>query len=380
MSVSLGLLVAALGVAHAGPLTHDAADTELPGKESGASIINGEDASADDYPMTGGLMIDTVIEAFGQEFPLQAFICSSTLIAPDVVLTAAHCVDPAALTGGMGGFDLELEYAWTRQADLSAYEMFGAPQEMPADAVRASATIMHDTWDITALDIGLNENFDIALVFLEEPVLDVTPAIVVTSDEAASLAEGTELAVVGWGQQVHVDRGSAPPPGSVQIKQQGMSSLVEIADYEFKVGEVESDVRKCHGDSGGPSFAWIGEGTSETMRIVGVTSHAYDLTDCAETGGVDTRVDHYLDWIDATMRAGCADGTRVWCDVEGIIPPEYYEPVDDTDLEDSGMTDGTDDVDGSDGGESKGGCSTVGAAGGASLAVLALGLVARRRA
>ena len=54
----------------------------------------------------------------------------------------------------------------------------------------------------------------------------------------------------------------------------------------------------------------------------GVTSHAYDDSDCFETGGVDTRVDAFLDWIDDEMRLRCDDGTRAWCEVPGIVNPD----------------------------------------------------------
>ncbi len=60
-------------------------------------------------------------------------------------------------------------------------------------------------------------------------------------------------------------------------------------------------------------------------RVVGITSHTYDLSDCYK-GGVDTRVDVWFDWIDDQMQRHCADGTRVWCDLAGVIPPEYYDP------------------------------------------------------
>ena len=53
------------------------------------------------------------------------------------------------------------------------------------------------------------------------------------------------------------------------------------------------------------------------------------MTDCRETGGVDTRVSAYWDWIDNEMRKRCEAGTRAWCDEEGIIPPPMPElPVD----------------------------------------------------
>ena len=103
-----------------------------------------------------------------------------------------------------------------------------------------------------------------------------------------------------------------------------------IAAAEFKVGEEVDDVRKCHGDSGGPSFWEADDG----IRLVGVTSHAYDNTDCFETGGVDTRIDFYFDWIEENMVAKCNDGTRVWCEEKGILAPNYFDEEDDDDDED----------------------------------------------
>jgi len=62
-------------------------------------------------------------------------------------------------------------------------------------------------------------------------------------------------------------------------------------------------------------------GSATKERVVGVTSHSWDSTDCASVGGVETRVDHYLDWIDDEMGDACAEGTRTWCDEPGILPP-----------------------------------------------------------
>jgi len=350
-----------------------------------ATIINGEDASSADYPMTGGLLVDTVIDmgSWGT-FPMQSFMCSSTLIAPDVVLIAAHCIDPFALTFGLGDL-MDTEYAWSREADLSAYDGSSSGAAWPDDAVLIADSVMHPTWDMNNLQVGLSKNYDVALLFLAAPVLDVPPALLPSAAEAETLAEGLDVAVVGWGQQTHVAGwGSAPPEGTYMLKQQGMSYIAEIADFEFQVGAEEDDVRKCHGDSGGPSFAWVGEGTTETMRLVGVTSHAYDSSDCESKGGVDTRVDYYLDWIDEEMRTRCEDGTRVWCDEPGILPTDYFEASAEDDAGDTGGDAGDaegaadDTVDGEDG-MTKGGCSTAaGALSGVGL-VVSMMAVARRR-
>ena len=51
------------------------------------------------------------------------------------------------------------------------------------------------------------------------------------------------------------------------------------------------------------------------------------MTDCNETGGVDTRVQYYRDWIASKMEDGCTRGVRVWCDETGILPPNYFEDL-----------------------------------------------------
>ena len=290
-------------------------------------IINGEDATTDDYPMTGGTLIHGIIF----DFPIDTLVCSSTLIAPDVVLIAAHCVDMNAISFGLPVDDLQMW--WTRQADLTDWDGSQEDPTLPTDAIEATEWIPHEDFNLSNMELGLAENFDIALIFLSEPVLDISPAYLPTAAEDDSMTEGDWVAVVGWGQQVATNQQEAPPAGTYAVKQQGESFIAEIAPFEFKVGESQTDVRKCHGDSGGPSF-WE---SSDGMRLVGVTSHAYDTTDCNETGGVDTRVQYFRSWIDAKMIDGCNRGVRVWCDETGILPPNYFEELEAEEEEDKGL-------------------------------------------
>ena len=282
-----------------------------------AQIINGERASIDDYPETGMLIFDGEMTVFGQQSG-RAPVCSSTLIAPDVVLLAAHCIDEQALTSGFGEVTREA-WAWSRATDLSALNM-NTP--LPDDTIAASEVVMHPDFDLQTLGLGLSENADIALMFLAEPLLDVDHAYLPTAEEAEQISLDDEVVVVGWGLSVGDNPPfSPPPPGSIYIKNMGVSHIAEVAPYEFKVGEEQSDVRKCNGDSGGPTFLAM-EDTDQPFvdRLIGVTSHSYDETLCTQTGGVDTRVDFFLDWIDDEMRTRCEDGSRVWC---GDGPEDY---------------------------------------------------------
>ena len=284
-----------------------------------SSIINGNSATIADYPMTGGMLMRGII--FGQEF--DTFVCTSTLIAPDVVLLAAHCLDDYSFTFGYGEIE-DKELFWTRQADLTSWDGTQRNPELPADTIGVAGYVIHDDFSMENFEVGISQNNDIALLFLETPITDIQHAFLPNEKIQAQITEGMEVDVVGWGQQIATSQFESPPSGSYGIKQIGSSYISELGTFEFQVGREESDVRKCHGDSGGPSFATF----ENEIRVIGVTSHAYDLSDCFETGGVDTRTDAYLNWIESNMIAYCDNGTRTWCEVSGIITPSFY--ADDT--------------------------------------------------
>jgi hypothetical protein len=333
--VLVGWMIAqvALATTPRGPGEVDAGARELPPHTPpSAEIVNGDRATADVYPMTGGLLFSGTITApslFGgppttQE--LKQFACSSTLIAPDVVLLAAHCVDPNVLS--QGGTAEDLKFRWSRALDLREPSSPGDP--WPEDSVAVAQTVLPEEWEITALqDFSLGtKKWDIAMLFLEEPVFDVEPAVLITEEEAEQIAEGAAVDVVGWGLTVPLgilDSFAPPDPETVGRKQWGTSTLAAVGDYEMQIGATPDATRKCRGDSGGPTFLEVEADTASTTRLIGVTSRSADFTLCAEKGGFDTRVDAYLGWIDRQLRAGCEDGARSWCDEEGIVPPALAE-------------------------------------------------------
>ena len=336
----------------------------LPSVFAGPLIINGDDAGLSDYPMTGALLMTATFTYEEHTFPYSSIVCSSTLIAPDVVLLAAHCVDDLSFTGGYGTLE-DIVLAWTRQSDLTEWDGLHYEPDWPIDAVAVRATVAHEDFSLFDLEIGLYENHDIALVFLDQ-ALDAPIAYVPSRDEALQIEEGLTVEVVGWGQQSATPAWKPPPAGSFAIKQMGQSFIARLAPYEMQIGLEEDDVRKCHGDSGGPTFLDIETTTDDAMRLIGVTSHTYDNSDCDHTGGVDTRVDYYLDWIDEQMRAACEDGTRVWCEEPGILVPPTTIP------EDTGIADA------GDGDEEKGGCG-CGTTGASPLPAILAGLLTLRR-
>jgi len=283
-------------------------------------VIDGWPATRSEYPAAGGILRDAhVYKSFFEQTDIRSFLCSSTLIAPDVVLAAAHCLDQQ-----VPGFDewefSEIVYHWTRQADLSNYTAY-PPEELPADVVTVSQWVNHPNWNGTMnMAGGMWENSDIALLFLEEAVLDVPYAALATADEAELIVEGLPIEMVGWGLQEQ-ETGESP-----KTKMQGTSHIAQVSSWELLLGDGDGESMKCFGDSGGPSFADLkGVKPYQPTRLIGVTSHASGSSECADYGAIDTRVDYFRNWIEGEMRVRCQDGTRVWCDVEGIPDPPLIE-------------------------------------------------------
>lgn len=317
MRKSLVVLSCLLAIALATPAM--AGTSQLP-------IINGEQIDDDEFESAAALIV--LASMLGTD--IVQVMCTATLIAPDVVMTAAHCVDEYPLTFGMVPLDSH-SFCVTFESDLAWMNVQGNTT-LPDDAACSSGFVAHPDFDITELDgsvDGMAEYDDIALVFLEDEVTDRAHAWLPTEEEAEAIEVDLVVDIVGYGQRDAAPMDPfAPPPDPLRIW--GETFVNEVEAYEMQIGDDADTVRKCHGDSGGPSYAQIGLGP-ETERVIGVTSHAYSATEDCNIGGVDTRVDHYLDWIDEEMRNGCDDGLRTWCDEPGIIwaPPAEPEVEDD---------------------------------------------------
>ena len=161
------------------------------------------------------------------------FICSSTLIAPDVVLTAAHCIDESALTFGFGTVE-NLEVRWSRQSDLTSWDGSNPSSPWPEDAVVAWDWVAHPDFDMQDFDIGIAENNDIALVFLDRPITDIPHAYLPTDNLGELLNVGDEVNVVGWGQQTATSQFDAPPQGLLHKNNRALRPSLNLGAMSFK--------------------------------------------------------------------------------------------------------------------------------------------------
>ena len=209
------------------------------------------------------------------------WFCSGVLVAPRVVLTAAHCGH--SITRVMiGGNKVPL-------------------LEPSALVVSVQKAEVHPDYRPQT-----NEN-DISVLILSQAAL--TPPVCIATFEALTAA--TEVHLVGFGyndptrplgfgtkRQVR-----APLSPIVKLAEnQGLSAFESQlgfhAAYEFVAGRKGLGVDTCNGDSGGPAYLQMASG----FIVAGVTSRATRgaTLPCGD-GGIYVRLAMFLPWINSVI-------------------------------------------------------------------------------
>ena len=253
-------------------------------------IINGAPASSavPQYAATVGIH-----QRSGDLVSAEMF-CSGTLIANDVVLTAAHCCDEAGAFAG--------NFNPMEAAEVAVY--FG---DGPAFL---GNTPNGDFWGVTAVQIHPQYNRlalhnDICLVRLATNNTGVTPiphlpaALGITNaDVGVSLDHAgfgySDLAFTDYGVKLH----GAIPIGGMGCTMPGCPGG-QPATTQFSY--VQNDEGPCNGDSGGPAFIDRGG----TIYTAGVTSYGDQACD---QYGVSTNVSAFDGWINTFIGAGGGGG------------------------------------------------------------------------
>jgi MYXO-CTERM domain-containing protein len=247
----------------------------LPGK---VSIVNGSEVGECGYPSVGSYGYDA-----------QNIACSLVLVAPDVVVTAAHCLE----------------------AVMPTEVHFGERHDTPAKVVPVEKCVAHPEYDGDWADIGL--------CVLAEPVEDIAVTPLLAGCEVDALVPGVPLEVVGFGASMAFFDPAIRPDGDWVTEGAGIkrrtSQAFDLLDLAFgqiwMLGDPELQNSSCFGDSGGPVFARLPDGST---RVVGVGQYLHpNNPDIFESpcgyGIVYQLVTPHLGWLEATSER---DLTPCW--------------------------------------------------------------------
>lgn len=208
----------------------------LVGAQSAPAVVGGTDDTTGRFPNVGVLQLQDQGEWFDY--------CSGTLVAPNVVLTAAHCVD------FLGPEDVRVSFDATPDAGSTYYQ--------------ADEFVIHPAWLTASPCFGNSKHAclspgheDIALIRLEETVAGITPAQFADRGYLDTLRLRSEtFTVVGYGVDEFVT-GSLLANHPIVIvdgirSYRNVSAITKQDAFPNRFLKVTKSV--CFGDSGGPVF------------------------------------------------------------------------------------------------------------------------------
>jgi secreted trypsin-like serine protease len=247
-----------------------------------ASIVGGTPTSSASYPW---------LAFVAYQGPVEEFSCGGTVVAPRLVLTAAHCV----LTG-TGRVAVASNFAvLTGVGDLR--------EASPERVSRVSQVLVFPEYDPVRT---LN---DAALLVLSAPVS--VPALpLATAADGALGAPGTPVQVAGWGLT------DVAPQRSPAILHQAESVLQSSTFCQRRLRRILSvysaasqlcirsqpgpGASVCDGDSGGPGIARRADGSPVQIGIISLKG---SLSCSPRSPQVLARVDVVSPWVEAWRAA-----------------------------------------------------------------------------
>jgi hypothetical protein len=200
--------------------------------------------------------------------------CTGSLIAPSLVLTVAHCVQPGA------------EYKIVQ---------YGAGRK--PELLDVNAVAIHPGFKMQEM-MAHRATADVALVLLAIPPKGKTPAHLAAP--RPPLAPGNQFTIAGVGVTIRGDGKSGGIIRSAPLVATGKPGTLQIRLVDPVGQGTAAGLGACTGDSGAPVF----EDQETGPAIIGVVSWSTGPNGSAGCGGITgvTPLTLYRDWILLTAR------------------------------------------------------------------------------
>jgi hypothetical protein len=201
--------------------------------------------------------------------------CTATVIGRDLLLTAAHCVQPG-----------------------SDYKFVGSEPGQPPVLKAVVRIERHPQFDIRRL-LGHLATADVALIKLAEPLPTRIPVGRIGKENEA-VKIGDRLIVAGYGVTVRGDGRTGGTVRAAPLTVTGQPGSLQIRLVDPVTKGLTAGLGACAGDSGAPAFRNSGGG----LVILGVVSWSTGPNLTAGCGGLTgiTPLTRYRSWIVDTAR------------------------------------------------------------------------------
>ncbi|MEO6777175.1 MAG: trypsin-like serine protease [Kofleriaceae bacterium] len=237
-------------------------------------------AGTPDHPVVGG---STVASGAYPDVALVVApmaLCSGTLIAPDVVLTAGHCIDTHPTEVLLGSVD---------------YTKVGG------EVIAVKSATAYPSWQ-TEFDVG---------VLVLDHASAAAPRPIASACTAKDLEAGNDVTVVGFGLTDAAGTGQNTKLHQAKLVVDDPACTSDAAcnatiapNAEFVAGGGGIDA--CFGDSGGPIYL--------DDALIGVVSRGMGTSgEPCGGGGIYVRADRVVSWIESTTHRKI---TRSTCDAK----------------------------------------------------------------